>query len=228
MSSRQIKAGGAFVELTLRDKIGAGLAAAQAKLEIFSKSVKSLSQKLAGGLRAIGHGLTSVGGAIAAAGAGMMLALGQAVKTFLDVSAEAKTTGRAIDGIDPSKAERLSSAIETLKAVWGAIQFRTGAALAEPLTNILGVLINIGAAAANFIKNNQEVVVAMAAVAAIALVAGLAIAALGGMFILAAAAVAGIGSIIAALATPIGGAVALVAVLAQYVDPMNEELENAQ
>ncbi len=191
MSSRNIKAGGAFVEVTARDKTGGGLASAQTRLAVFARSVKAMSTALAGGLRAIGHGMTFVGAAVAAAGAGILAALGKSVKTFLDVSARAKEMGKSIAGIDPAKAERLSGAIETLKAVWGAIQFNVGAAIAEPLTNLLNVLSRLGMAAAAFAKANPGVIVTIAAVGAVALVAGLAIAGLGTAFILAASAVAG-------------------------------------
>ena len=217
MSSRQIKAGGAFVEIMARDKTGAGLASAQTRLAVFARGVKAMSTALAGGLRAIGHGMTFVGTAVAAAGAGILAALGASVKTFLAVSAQAKAMGKSIAGIDPAKAERLSDAIETLKAVWGAIQFNIGNAIAEPLTNLLKVLIRLGMAAANFIRANPQLVVAIAAIAAVALIGGLAIAALGSAFLLAASAVAGVSAILTAIATPVGIAIALVAALAAAV-----------
>jgi len=228
MSSREVKAGGAYIELTLKEKYRKDLSEAEKRLLHMQSVIENRASAAAAaakqrllqtvkGFRQIGLGLMVVGTATAAAGAGIFAMLASSVKTFLDVNAEAKKMGKTIAGLDPKNAERLSGAIKTLKAVWGAIQFRTGAAVAEPLTNLLMALSKIGASAATFISKNQGLVLTVVAIGAACLVAGAALLTLGTIFIFTASAISGAAAILTFILTPIGAIVALAAVLAAAV-----------
>jgi hypothetical protein len=202
MSASQVRAGQAFVEIVARDKLGAGLSRAMGKLKAFAAAVKAT--KAADMFRDMGRTLTGIGAAMAAAGGGIVAVMASAVGKFMEVSKHAKSIGVAIAGIDPSKFERLNAAFNTAKAVLGAIQFFVGAALAEPLTRILHVLISVGLEIAKFIKNNQQLVVTVAAVGAGLLVAGAALMGLGAVFGIIGASIAAVVAGLAALATPTG------------------------
>lgn len=204
-----IKAGEAFVEVTIKDGMTQGLRRAQAKLAAFGAGVKMISSALTN----VGGGLAAIGGALAATGGGITGIMAKSVQTFLEVSKFAKDTGVAIAGIDPSKAEKLSAAWKSLKATFSAIKFLIGSAIAEPVTRLIGAL-NVGAmSAARFVQNNAKLVVTIAAVGAVSLVAGTAIAFLGGTLVVAGAALSAIVAGFAALATPVGAiTVALVAI----------------
>jgi hypothetical protein len=207
MSANKVRAGEAFVELTIRDKVAQGLARAMGKLKAFAAAVKAT--KAADMFKDMGRTLVGVGAAMAAAGGGIVAVMASAVGKFMEVSKHAKAIGVAIAGIDPSKFERLNAAFNTAKAVLGAIQFFVGAALAEPLTRILHVLIGVGLEIAKFIKNNQQLVVTVAAVGAGLLVAGAALMGLGAVFGIIGASIAAVVAGLTALATPTGLVLAL-------------------
>lgn len=217
MSAREIRAGRAFVEVTIRDKLGAGLARAQGKLRAFAMSVRATSLALRQGFMAIGRGMTFVGTSIAAAGGSILGIMAKAVTTFLEVSAAAKKAGIAIGGIDPGKAERLQSAWDSLRAAMTAVMFRIGEALAGPLALLAETLTSVAIRVANFVRENQGLVVAIAAVGAVAVVAGGALIALGLTFITLASAIGGVAALLAAILTPAGAGIAIFAALAAAV-----------
>lgn len=143
MSSREIRAGAAFVEVSIRDNLSQGLRRAQAKMAGFAT------------------GLKVIGGTLAVVGAGITAVMAKSVQTFMEVSKHAKDTGKSIAGIDPAKAERLSEAWLTFKATLGAIQFLLGDAIAEPLTKLLHVFISWGIEIANVVAQNSELLKAI-------------------------------------------------------------------
>lgn len=202
MSSSQVRAGQAFVEIVAKEKLGAGLSRAMGKLKAFAAAVRAT--KAADMFKDMGRTLTGVGAAMAAAGGGIVAVMASSVSKFMEVSKHAKAIGVAIAGIDPTKFNQLNAAFNTAKAVLGAIQFFVGAALAEPLTKILHVLIGVGLEVAKFIKNNQQLVVTVAAVGAGLLVAGTALVGLGAIFGVIGASIAGVVAAVTALATPAG------------------------
>lgn len=154
--SAKIKAGEAFWEATVRDNTGAGLKSAQGKLAAFSGGLKAMASPAAAALAAVGASLAAIGAALAVAGGGIAAIMAKSVQTFMDVSKHAKETGMAIAGIDPSKAQRLSAAWDTLKATLGAIQFLIGDAIAEPLTRVIELFISWGMELANVVAQNKE------------------------------------------------------------------------
>lgn len=197
MSAQNIRAGGAHVELAIRDRLGQGLNRAQNRLKAFAGGVKVMQTAVASALTA-------------AAGGGILATLTNVVSKFMEVSKYAKDIGVAIAGVDPSKYEKLNAAFKTAQAVLGAIQFFLGAALAEPLTRILHLLIGVGIEIARFIRDNQQLVMTIAAVGAGLAVAGTAIVGLGAAIGLVGVALGAIGSLLAALFTPLGAIVAVI------------------
>lgn len=200
--SAQIRAGQAYWEATLRDKTGPGFDAIKKKLERLKE--QGAIQTLGKAFTQLGKGLAAVGATFAAAGGGITAVMAKSVQTFMEVSKFAKDTGKSIAGIDPSKAEKLAAAWDTLKATFGAIQFLIGSALAEPLTRILHLFISVGVQVAKFVRDNQQLVVVVAAVGAGLLAVGVAMATFGAALAAAGGVLAAIVAGIAALATPAG------------------------
>lgn len=214
MSSQAIRAGAAFVEITAKDKTAMGLARAQARLKKFAEEQKRLEREanpffrasvglrsFAGAMRSISTPLKQIGVAFGMFGAGILTPLVNAAKTFA-------TLGKEMGNADATK---LTQSFEELKAVFQAISFLAGAALAKPLIRIMEVMINLGMRVGAFIKQNQGLVIAIAAVGVV--VTGLAAAFVtsGIVLGLVASIASGLGVIFAALATPLGATVALVA-----------------
>lgn len=108
MSAKEIRAGKAFVEVTIRDKLAQGLRSAWAKLKAFGAMVKATFSMVAGTF-------TSIAGGIAAV-IGPMVAL---AKRFADVGSELH-----------DMSGRTGVAVETLSAMRFAAE-QTGATLAD-------------------------------------------------------------------------------------------------
>lgn len=77
MSQRKVKAGEAYVELTARDKMAAGLAAAQKRLKAFAV-----------GAQQIGQAVATVGAGVLGAGTALAGGLAAAAKVFADTGDE--------------------------------------------------------------------------------------------------------------------------------------------
>jgi hypothetical protein len=202
MSASKIKAGEAFWEATVKDKTSTGLARAMGRIKAFAAAVKST--QLGDMFKNMGSTFAKVGAIMAAAGGGIVAAMAKSVSVFLEVSKHAKSIGKSIAGIDPSKFEKLNAAFNTARAVLGAIQFFVGSALAEPLTRVLHVLIGVGIQIAKFIRNNAQLVLTVAAVGVGLLAAGSALMAMGAVLGTVGAMIAGVAAGLAALATPAG------------------------
>lgn len=154
--SAKIKAGEAFWEATVRDKTGAGLKSAQGKLAAFAGGLKAMASPAAAALTAVGTSLAAIGATLAVAGGGIAAVMAKSASVFMEVSKHAKDAGKAIAGMDPSKAQRLSAAWDTLKATLGAIQFLLGDAIAEPLGRVIELFISWGMELANVVAQNKE------------------------------------------------------------------------
>jgi hypothetical protein len=99
-----------------------------------------------------------------------MLADGSAgLNAFID---RAQELGIVITGEEAAKADALGDAWDDLKAVFGAIAFQTGAALADTLQTLIELTITGAQAALAFVRNNQGLVVALAATAVGGMVLG--------------------------------------------------------
>lgn len=295
MSSAPIKAGSAFVELTIRNKLNAGLKSASGQLKSFASGVQS-----------IGAGLTGIGASVSGMGAAILGPLAGAAKHFANtgdaLDEMSSRTGVAVDhlselvyaaemggasaadleialktmaknGMDPSQFDAVAASIAAIEdptervaaalKVWGksgtkllpvieSLQslrgearglgltispesakraaalsdamdrllkvgkdfiFEVGNAIAEPLTRFIDLAARLGATIANWISENQQLVVSVAAVGVVAVTAGAAITAIGVSILVAAAAIGGIVAGITALITPVGAAVAAIALL---------------
>lgn len=197
-SARQIKAGEAFWEATIKDKTGAALARVQAKLKTFGAGVKSVAGVL-----------TSVGTKLSAIGAIGLGAFGAALQEFLELPKRAKDLGKSLQGIDVSKSERLDKAWRGLLGTFDALKFVIGNAIADPLTQAATVLAQVFRTVAQFAARNPFAVKAIAATF-------VAIAGAGAVLLAGAAAFAALGtavtvasSAIAFIATPLGATVAI-------------------
>ena len=125
-----------------------------------------------------------------------MLADGSAgLDAFID---RASQLGLVITGEEAAKADALGDAWDDLKAVFGAIVFQTGAALADTLLTLIDLSIQGAQAALAFVRNNQVLVVALAATAA----AGIA---LGGVFLT----LAGLGFALSGVMAGLNGLIAI-------------------
>ena len=94
----------------------------------------------------------------------------------------AKQLGLIITGDEARKADELGDAWDDLKKVFNSVVFVTGAALADSLQTVFAPMITGAVATADFVRNNQELVVVLATAAAVAMAAGgtfLALAAVG-------------------------------------------------
>jgi hypothetical protein len=187
-SAQEIRAGKAFVELGIRDKTAQALARATTRMKVFAENVQMI--KAGAGIAALGAAIT----ALATKSAGV----------FMEVSKFAKDFGKTIAGADPAKAEKLTNAFNTLKAVLGAIQFFIGEALAGPMTTLLQIFIGGAAAVAKFIRANQGLVIGVAAAGAVLTVAGAALVGLGIAMASAGVAITGVVSLLGFLASPLG------------------------
>jgi hypothetical protein len=111
------------------------------------------------------------------------------LNAFID---RAHELGIVISDEEARKADALGDAWDDLLSVFGAIAFRTGAALADTLQAIIQTVIVGATAVSEFVRNNQILVIAMAAGA----VAGVA---LGGVFLTLAGLCAGLSLIMGGL-----------------------------
>jgi hypothetical protein len=68
-----------------------------------------------------------------------------------------------ITGEEAAKADALGDAWDDLKAVFGAIAFQTGAALADTMQTLIELTITGAQARLEFVRNNQGLVIALAA-----------------------------------------------------------------
>jgi hypothetical protein len=105
-----------------------------------------------------------------------MLAEGSAgLNAFIDRASE---LGLVITGEEAEKADALGDAWDDLKAVFGAIAFQTGAALADTLSTLIALAIEGAQAALAFVRSNQGLIVALAGAAVAGMALGGAILAL--------------------------------------------------
>lgn len=148
MSIQSIKAGSAFVEVSIRDKTGAGLAAAQAKLKAFAHTVKSVAQPL----QKLAMDFGIIGGAILAP-------LTAAANTFM-------TLGKAMGN---ANAIKLQNTWKELNNVFKTMAFVTGEALAPALNDVGKVLVTAGFAAIRFIQTHQGLVIGLAIAGVVAI-----------------------------------------------------------
>jgi hypothetical protein len=119
-----------------------------------------------------------------------MLAGGSAgLNAFID---RARELGIVITDEEAQKADALGDAWDDLLAVFGAIAFRTGAALADTMQVIIETVIVGAKAVGEFVRNNQGLVIALAAAAVVGL-------ALGGVFLTLAGLCAGLSLIMGGL-----------------------------
>jgi len=77
MSLQNVKAGGAYVEITARDKTASGLKSAMSKAKAF-----------AAGMQSIGASLAGVGAAVSGLGAAIITPLAGAAKLFSEIGDE--------------------------------------------------------------------------------------------------------------------------------------------
>lgn len=99
-----------------------------------------------------------------------MLADGSAgLDAFLRRASE---LGIVITGEEAAKADALGDAWDDLKAVFGAIAFQTGAALADTMQSLIELAITGAQAVLEFVRSNQGLVVALAAAAVAGMVLG--------------------------------------------------------
>lgn len=192
MSAQNIRAGKAFVEVSIRDNLAAGLRRAQGRLKAFAQTVNAL-----------GTSLRKVSMGFAAFGAGILAPLLNAAKTFAEL-------GKAMGNADATK---LTDTFRGLKGVFTAISFLAGEALAKPLTRLMEILIRLGAHVAIFVKNNKGLVVAIAVVGIAAAATAVVLGTVGVALGLLAAATAVLSFVIGTLATPLGATIGLVAAL---------------
>lgn len=123
-----------------------------------------------------------------------MLAGGSAgLNAFIE---RARELGIVITDEEAQKADALGDAWDDLLAVFGAIAFRTGAALADTMQAIIETVIVGAKAIGEFVRNNQGLVIALAAAAVVGL-------ALGGVFLT-------LAGLCAALSAIMGGLNALI------------------
>jgi hypothetical protein len=105
-----------------------------------------------------------------------MLAEGSAgLNAFID---RASDLGLVITGDEAEKADALGDAWDDLKAVFGAIAFQTGAALADTLSTLIALAIEGAQAALAFVRSNKGLIVALAGAAVAGMALGGAILAL--------------------------------------------------
>lgn len=221
MSANAIRAGEAYLEVTTRDKTQEGLDVAEQRLRDFERRQRQIeAQRKARliaavkGIKTLGFGFTIVGATATAAGASIFAALARSVQVFADITAKAKELGISLAGLDVAKADALRAAMERIRGVFGAIQFRVGEALAIPLTKLLNVLADAGQRVAAFIKENQHLVVVAAAVAAGLVVFGTAALAIGASLFFVGGALSGLAAIVGFLGGPLTIAVVGMAALA--------------
>ena len=77
----------------------------------------------------------------------------------------ARELGIVITGEEAAKADALGDAWDDLKAVFGAIAFQTGAALADTMQALIATAITGAQAVLEFVRSNQGLVVALATAA---------------------------------------------------------------
>jgi hypothetical protein len=99
-----------------------------------------------------------------------MLAGGSAgLNAFID---RARELGIVITDEEAQKADALGDAWDDLLAVFGAVAFRTGAALADTMQAIIETVIVGAKAVGEFVQNNQGLVIALATAAVVGLAVG--------------------------------------------------------
>lgn len=124
-----------------------------------------------------------------------MLAEGSAgLNAFI---ARANELGIVITDEEAKKADALGDAWDDLLAVFGAIAFRTGAALAETMQAIIETAIIGGKAVGEFVRNNQGLIVTLAAAAAIGLAVGVVFLTLAGLSMALSMVMGGLNAVIA-------------------------------
>lgn len=295
MSARNILAGKAAVEVSVLDKTAAGLAAAEAKLKAFSRSVGNIGA----GLVAAGAGLTAISAAVlgplglsakmfaemgselqdmsdrtgaaveqlsalkyAAEQSGASLtdveaALRNMARKGIDVSQfeeilksiaaiedpteraaraievfgksgtrllpmaaqldeltkRAARLGLVVSAADAAAADNLGDSFDSLFAVLKDLKFELGAAIAQPLQDLVDGLTEVLVVVNAFIGANRGAVVVIAGIAAVVGVAGVALTTLGGAFLGVSAGLAAVSAIIGALSGPIGVVVVAIAAI---------------
>lgn len=111
MSTRKVKAGEAYVELTAKDKMAAGLKRAEAQLKSFAVAAE-----------AIGQSIAAVGAGLMAGGTAILGALSGAAKVFADTGSAvqdlANRTGLATDHLSELQyaAEQTGASVGALEA----------------------------------------------------------------------------------------------------------------
>ncbi len=120
---------------------------------------------------------------------------------FDSLTKEARELGISLSDTDASNADRLGDAFDRVSKVIGGIGNRIGAAVAEPLADILEFVAKIGSAAIDWVKRNEGVVRTVAAIGAGLVAAGAVITTVGGLFAGVGVAVSGIGAAIGSIVT---------------------------
>lgn len=112
-------------------------------------------------------------------------------------AARARELGIVITGEEAAKADALGDAWDDLKAVFGAIAFQTGAALADTMQMLIATAITGAQAVLEFVRANQGLVVALATAAVVGLVVGGVFLTLAGIGFALAGVIAGLNALIA-------------------------------
>ena len=214
MSAQSIRAGSAFVEVSIRDKTKAGLDAAQARIKAAANAIRAQQSlerdlKLINGptaqerllsfahvLKSMAQPLQKLAMDFGVLGAAILGPLGAAAGTFARLGKELGSTD----------ARNLTGAWNALSATFQAISFVVGQSLAPALIDIAKVLISAGLAVGRFIQQNQGLVLLAAAVGAafVSFAAVLGAAALG---------LQAIAAVAALLAAPLTGTIAIIGAL---------------
>lgn len=124
---------------------------------------------------------------------------------------EARDLGLVLTGEDAKAAAALNDNLGRMWSTIKAVGLQIGAALAPAATMLAGVITNVVSKVVEFVRNNRQMVVTIAAVAAGLTIAGTAIVGLGGAITLLGMALGGIatgiaavGAVIGAILSPIG------------------------
>lgn len=134
-----VKAGGAFIELFMKDSFGPALAGAHRKLASFAKSVPGMLGSAAEGMKSLGKGM--LGG-----GAGILAPIGMAMKSFgsfaEEMSKVRSSTGLSLDAIAGLKFAAEDAGIP-FEAVATAVR-KMNIAIQDPKSADAQALKNIG------------------------------------------------------------------------------------
>jgi hypothetical protein len=151
-------------------------------------------------------------------GAALIPMLSGGAAGLAEFRAEAERLGLVMSSEDASAADALGDAMDRVTGALKGVALQIGAALAPVMTYLADTITGVVAQVVEFVRNNREMVVTVAAVAAGVVAVGAVITGLGGAVAAAGFALSGlasimgvVGTIAAAIASPIGLVVAGIA-----------------